>query len=136
MSQLPGLHVVTFRRYLAWHDRWKAGVVAMGSRLLMAHKVPWAEYGDMMNRTEEIWAQARADGGSLVGRIACEGPPCEACAHVAGQHACAADVEVPDVPTPMPSCWPRCAFAKGSRPSLPEHCWRRPRRERAINFGT
>ena len=29
MSQLPGLRVVTFRRYLAWHDRWKAGVTDM-----------------------------------------------------------------------------------------------------------
>ena len=28
-AQLPGLHVVTFRRYLAWHDRWKKGVTDM-----------------------------------------------------------------------------------------------------------
>ena len=38
-SQLPNLSVVTFRRYLAWHDRWKAGVTDMLPRLLLAHKV-------------------------------------------------------------------------------------------------
>lgn len=40
MSQLPSLQVVTFRRYLAWHDRWKKGVTDMLPRLLLAHKVP------------------------------------------------------------------------------------------------
>ena len=39
ISQLPNLTVVTFRRYLAWHDRWKAGVTDMLPRLLLAHKV-------------------------------------------------------------------------------------------------
>ena len=39
LSLTTQLHYVTFRRYMAWHDRWKGGVTDMLPRLLLAHKV-------------------------------------------------------------------------------------------------
>ena len=121
LSQLRGLHVATFRRYMAWHDRWKAGVVDMLPRLLLAHKVPWAQYGEMLNRTEALWRAAP----TALTRLTCQGPPCEICAHVPGQHACAIDVELQPPPEGLSrtTCWPKCGFSKGSAPEVPENCW-------------
>ena len=84
LSLLPKLQVVTFRRYLAWHDRWKAGVAAMLPRLLLAHKVPWSQYGEMLNRTAGLWRGAT----TAQARLLCQGPPCENCAHTPTQLAC------------------------------------------------
>jgi len=124
MAQLPDLHIVTFRRYLAWHDRWKAGVTQSLPRLLQAHKVPWSEFGTLCNHTHQLWAAAST--ASL--RLNCEGPPCESCGHVQGQHACVADVELELGPgyRPPTSCWPKCYFKKGSEPQMPNHCWAPP----------
>ena len=88
LSLLPKLQIVTFRRYLAWHDRWKAGVAAMLPRLLLAHKVPWSQYGEMLNRTADLWRGAATAQARLLGH-----PPRELRAH-AGAAACVADVEV------------------------------------------
>ena len=124
MSQLPTLTVVTFRRYFAWHDRWKAGVTDMLPRLLLAHKVPWWRFADLLNRTEDLWAgspQAHA-------RVMCEGPPCADCAHVDGQSACAIDIELTGAPAELANsstCWPKCRFTKGIPPEVPAHCWNR-----------
>ena len=118
MSQLPGLHVVTFRRYMAWHDRWKAGVMQMLPRLLLAHKVPWQEYVTLINASEALWHAAP----HAVGRLLCDGPPCAGCAHVPSQRACAVDVELPTTSPLPPSCWPRCAFSK-TLPPRGSHCW-------------
>ena len=124
LSKLPQLHYVTFRRYMAWHDRWKGGVTDMLPRLLLAHKVPWTQFGDLLNRTEAIWAAAP----HALTRLRCQGPPCEGCAHVPGQKACAVDVELvpPAAVLQSDTCWPKCKFAKGSAPTVPQDCWRRP----------
>jgi len=88
MSQVPGLRVVTVRRYYAWHDRWKPGVLVEADRLLVAHKTPWFEYAPLLNRTEGLW---RASAAARV-RIRCNGPPCTECAHLESQLSCAVDV--------------------------------------------
>ena len=124
LSLLPKLQVVTFRRYLAWHDRWKAGVAAMLPRLLLAHKVPWSQYGEMLNRTADLWRGAT----TAQARLLCQGPPCENCAHTPAQLACVVDVEVQAAAGSFEttSCWPKCAFARGSVPDVPRTCWVQP----------
>ena len=59
-------------------------------RLLLAHKVPWAQYGEMLNRTAALWRGA----ATAQARLLCQGPPCENCAHTPAQLACVVDVEV------------------------------------------
>ena len=120
MSQLPGLHVVTFRRYMAWHDRWKAGVTDMLPRLLVAHKVPWGNFADLLERTEALWRRSPA----AETRVLCEGPPCADCAHLTSQHACVVDIELTGGPaTNKTTCWPKCKFTKATPPELPAMCW-------------
>ena len=130
MSQVPGLRVVTFRRYYAWHDRWKPGVLREADRLLVAHKTPWSEYAPLLHRTEGLW---RASAAARV-RIGCNGPPCTEYAHLESQLACAVDVVLlpgPDSPQPPAPCTPPpgrrgCAapskFAKGVEPDVPAQC--------------
>jgi len=123
MSQLPNLTIVTFRRYMAWHDRWKAGVTDMLPRLLLAHKVPWARFSDLLNRTEALWKRSPR----VLTRFMCEGPPCADCAHVPEQSGCVIDVEV-DASTALvnaSTCFPKCRFTKAVPPTVPEHCWNR-----------
>ena len=124
MSQLPGLHVITFRRFMAWHDRWKMGVTDMLPRLLLAHKVPWARFGVLLNRTELLWQQSR----KALTRVQCEGPPCADCANIADQHACIVDIELTDMPSKVlnetrETCWPGCKFTKARPPEVPALCW-------------
>ena len=79
MAQLPHLRVVGFRRYMAWHDRWKAGVTGYLPRLLQAHKVPWDKQRTLCNQTRAVWSKARRASVSLH----CDSsPPCRDCAHV------------------------------------------------------
>lgn len=124
MSQLPGLSVVTFRRYLAWHDRWKAGVTDMIPRLLLAHKVPWNRFADLLDRTESLWHRApRAQT-----RVLCDGPPCADCAHLLSQRACIIDIELVGLPEKVNSvstCWPKCRFSKATPIEVPAFCWNR-----------
>lgn len=84
--------------------------------------MPWHQYGAMLNRTEAMWAGS----ATALTRLMCQGPPCELCAHVPGQHACAVDVELQPPPELLSTetCWPKCHFAKGSAPEVPEHCWK------------
>ena len=124
MSQLVGLHVVTFRRYMAWHDRWKAGVTDMLPRLLLAHKVPWGRFAMIIDRTEMLWR----DSPSLAAKVYCEGPPCADCAAVADQHACIVDAELIGMPeatrnASAATCWPKCRFTKAKPPEVPAQCW-------------
>ena len=124
MSQLPRLTVFTFRRYMAWHDRWKQGVTDMLSRLLLAHKVPWANFADLLDRTEAMWLHSPEARASIM----CEGPPCADCAHVTDQSACIIDVELAQTPAQHlsnRSCWPRCRFTKAVPPEVPAQCWNR-----------
>ena len=123
MSQLPNLTVVTFRRYLAWHDRWKAGVTDMLPRLLLAHKVPWSRFSDLLNHTEALWQRSPR----ALTRFMCEGPPCADCAHVSDQSGCVIDVELeaPRALANASTCFPKCRFTKAVPPSVPEHCWNR-----------
>ena len=124
MSQLPRLTVFTFRRYMAWHDRWKQGVTDMLSRLLLAHKVPWANFADLLDRTEAMWLHSPEARASIM----CEGPPCADCAHVTDQSACIIDVELAQTPAQHlsnRSCWPRCRFTKAVPPVVPAQCWNR-----------
>jgi hypothetical protein len=126
MSQVPGLHVVTFRRYLAWHDRWKAGVTDMLPRLLLAHKVPWSRFAELLNRTEHLWHSSP----TATARVLCEGPPCADCAHVPGQSACIIDVELTGGAAQehnRSTCWPKCKFTKTVPPEIPGQCWNHSR---------
>lgn len=122
MSQVSGLHVVTFRRFAAWHDRWKMGVTDMLPRLLLAHKVPWHRFADLLNSTERLWhTSPRAEV-----KVQCEGPPCADCAHVLSQHGCIVDVELVGAPPAArnaTSCWPKCKFTKARPPEVPAQCW-------------
>lgn len=90
-------------------------------RLLLAHKVPWWRFDDLLNRTEAQWfASPRA-----LGRVLCEGPPCADCASVPSQKACAIDIEL-DAPLQLrnaSTCWPKCRFTKAYPPELPAICW-------------
>ena len=118
MSQVPNLHVVTFRRYLAWHDRWKAGVTDMLPRLLLAHKVPWQRFPELLNRTEALWHLS----DRAATRVLCEGPPCADCAHTLSQHACIVDIELLGLSPRLlnasrATCWPKCKFTKAYPPN-------------------
>ena len=61
-------------------------------------------------------------------RLLCQGPPCENCAHTPTQLACVVDVEVQAAAGSFEttSCWPKCAFARGSVPDVPRTCWVQP----------
>ncbi|KAL1504241.1 hypothetical protein AB1Y20_010650 [Prymnesium parvum] len=124
LSQLPGLSVVSFRRYVAWHDRWKQGVSNMIHHLLLAHKVPWAEFRTLLNHSEMLWHAST----SVSARLACEGPPCLDCAHRTSQRACAIDLELDAPPRTVDtrSCWPKCVFVKATPPEVPGQCWTPP----------
>lgn len=130
MSQVPGLRVVTFRRYYAWHDRWKPGVIGEADRLLAAHKTPWLEYAPLLNRTEGMWRAAAAAQAT----VHCNGPPCTECAHLESQLSCAVDVLLlagpsspqPPAPCRLPpgrrGCAAQSKFAKGVEPDVPAQC--------------
>ena len=116
---------VTFRRFMAWHDRWKMGVTDMLPRLLLAHKVPWGRFADLLNRTEALW---RASPHAAT-KVYCEGPPCADCAHDLSQHACIVDIELTGMDAHVRNastaglCWPKCKFTKAKPPEVPAQCW-------------
>ena len=84
--------------------------------------MPWSQYGELLNRTAALWRGA----SSAQARLLCQGPPCENCAHTPAQLACVVDVEVQAAAGSFDatSCWPKCSFAKGSVPDVPQTCWR------------
>ena len=92
--------------------------------LLLAHKVPWSRFADLLNRTESLWHESPHAGV----RVLCEGPPCADCAHVPEQHACVVDVELMGAPAAVlnasrSTCWPKCKFTKAVPPLIPGNCW-------------
>lgn len=117
MSQVPGLHVVSFRRYAAWHDRWKPGVLDRAEQLLAAHKVPWSEYAPLLHRTEGLWSRAVAART----RFRCDGPPCTECAHLDSQLSCSIDVSLLPGTQPAPPAT-RSKFVHGAEPDVPSQC--------------